>query len=62
MWSDVVLPGNASAAGEHLVQHAAERPDVRPLVDRLPARLLRAHVRRRAQDDAFVRITRRQGR
>ena len=37
-------------AGQHLVEHAAECPDVRALVDRLPARLLRAHVGGRAED------------
>ena len=37
-------------AGQHLVQHAAERPDVRAPVHRLAARLLGAHVRRRAED------------
>ena len=26
-------------AGEHLIKHHAERPDIRPLVHRLPARL-----------------------
>ena len=46
----MVSPANARAAREHLVEHAAERPDVRPLVQRLPARLFRAHVRRGAQD------------
>ena len=39
-------------AGEHLVQYAPERPDVGALVDDLAARLLRAHVRGRAEDDA----------
>ena len=38
---------------QHLVQHAAERPDVRPLVHGLAARLLRAHVRGSPQDDAL---------
>src|SRR6187200_411168 len=40
------------ASGEHLVEHAAERPDVRPPIDDLAARLLRAHVAGGAQDDA----------
>ena len=39
-------------AGEHFVEHAPERPDVGALVDGLPARLLRAHVRGRAEDHA----------
>ena len=33
--------------GEHLPQHHPRRPDVRPLVDDRPRRLLRRHVRRR---------------
>ena len=33
-------------AGERLVQHAAEGPDIGALVQRLPARLFRAHVGR----------------
>ena len=32
-------PSNARRAGEHLVEHGAERPDVGALVDRLSARL-----------------------
>ena len=40
------LAGKCAAARQHLVQHAPERPDVGPLVDRLAARLLRAHVGR----------------
>ena len=43
------------AAGEHLVEHYAERPDVRPLVDRLSLRLLRRHVGRRAENHAQLR-------
>ena len=38
--SETVSPAKASAAGQHLVEHAAERPDVGALVDRLAARLL----------------------
>ena len=41
-----------AAAGQHLVQHDAERPDVRAPVDGLAARLLRAHVGRGAEDHA----------
>ena len=48
-------PANAGAPGQHLVEHAAERPDVGALVDGLPARLLGAHVRRRAENDARLR-------
>ena len=43
------------ATGQHLVEHTAERPDVSPLVDRLSARLLGAHVRRRAEDPSRLR-------
>ena len=38
------------AAGQHLVEHAAERPDVGALVDRLALGLLRRHVGRGAED------------
>ena len=47
-----VSPANGRAAGQHLVQHAAERPDVGALVDRLAARLLGAHVGRGAENHA----------
>ena len=49
MVSAIVSPQRTRDAGEHLVEHAAERPDVGALVDRLAARLLRAHVGRRAE-------------
>ena len=57
--SDTVSPGNATRPVEHFVQHAAERPDVRALVDRLPARLFGAHVGGRAENHAFARRRRR---
>ena len=48
------------ASGEHLEQHAAKRPDVGALVDRLAARLLRTHVGGGAENDArAVSIARR---
>ena len=53
--SDTSSPGNARRAREHLVEHAAERPDVAALVHGLPARLLRTHVRGRAENDAHLR-------
>ena len=43
------------AAGQHFIQHAAERPDVRALVDGLTARLFGAHVGRRAHDRSLTR-------
>src|SRR6185295_18991707 len=43
-------------AGEALAEHAAQGPDVRALVDRPPARLLRAHVGDRAEDRAGRRV------
>ena len=49
-------------ARQHLVEHAAKRPDIGAFVHRQPARLLRAHVRRRAEDDARLRPVRRDGR
>ena len=47
---------------QHLEEDAAERPDVRPLVDGLPPCLLGTHVRRRPEDDARRRRARRQRR
>jgi hypothetical protein len=44
----VALKG--SAAGEHLVDHAPESPDVAALVRRQPLRLLGRHVRRCAEN------------
>ena len=44
------LAGKRDASGQHLVEHAAERPDVGAFVDRFPARLLRAHVGRGARE------------
>ena len=50
--SDTERPREHRPAGQHLVEHAAERPDVRPRVD-VPARhLLRAHVAGGADDEA----------
>ena len=39
------VTGKGDAPGQHLVEHAAERPDVGALVDRLPARLLAGSCR-----------------
>ena len=50
--SVTVVALERAAARQHFVEHAAERPDVGALVDALAARLLRAHVRGRAHDDA----------
>ena len=50
-----VFAAEGLLAGEHLVDHAAKRPDVGPLVDRPPARLLRTHVRRRPENHACPR-------
>ncbi len=38
---------------QHLEHHAPERPDIRALVHLQAARLLRAHVGRRAEDPAL---------
>jgi hypothetical protein len=53
------VAGEQRAAREHLEQHDAERPDVGPLVDREPFRLLGRHVRRRAEDDPELRAVHR---
>ena len=53
--SDTVSPAKRGSPREHLVEHAAERPDVGALVDRLPARLLRAHVGGGPEDQPFAR-------
>ena len=44
--SDTSSPLNASAAGQHLEQHGAKRPQIAAPVDRPALRLLRAHVGR----------------
>ena len=44
--------GEGQLAGDHLVEHDAEREDVAAVVDRLPAGLLRAHVAQGAEDEA----------
>ena len=41
-----------ATAGQHLEQHASERPDVGALVHRLPARLFGTHVRGGAENHA----------
>jgi hypothetical protein len=46
------LGGEGGASRQHLVEHAPEGPDVRAPVDRAAARLLRAHVGSRAENDA----------
>ena len=56
------VAGERRAAGEHFVEHAAERPDVRPPVERLATRLFRAHVGRGAQDRPLADIGRGQRR
>ena len=43
-----------SLSREHLVEHAAEGPDVGAAIDRLAARLFRRHVRCGAEDDAAL--------
>ena len=53
--SDTSSPVERPLPREHLVEHAAERPDVGALVHRLAARLLRAHVGGRAEDHPGLR-------
>jgi hypothetical protein len=50
--ADLVLAVERDLAGEHLVEHDAERVDVRLAVDVVAERLLGGHVVRRAQDAA----------
>ena len=54
-----VVAREGPAAGQHLVEHAAERPDVGALVDRLALGLLRRHVGRGAEDHPAHRHRRR---
>ena len=42
---DVVFSGERTPAGQHLVEHDAERPDISACVQRIAARLFRRHVR-----------------
>ena len=43
-----------AAACEHLVEHAPEGPDIRPLIDSHAARLFGAHVGRRPDHRAVI--------
>ena len=49
------------ATGDHLEEHAAERPDVGALVDRVAAGLLGAHVRGRSDDPVVSNVARKHG-
>ena len=60
--SESVAPPNADPAGQHLVQHAAERPDICALVHGLAARLLRAHIRGGSENDPLARVAQHGGR
>ena len=46
-----------TAAAEHFVEHAPERPDVRTFVDRLPPGLLRTHVGGGPDNDLIAGLT-----
>ena len=54
-----VFSSERPRAGEHLVEHQAERPDVRALVDELTFCLLGRHIGSGAEDDAHLRQCRR---
>ena len=54
--SENVSRRERGATGQHLKQHASERPDIGALVDRQASRLLRAHVRGRSEDHAGFRL------
>ena len=49
------VAGEWGATREHFVEHAAERPDIRPPVQRLATRLFGAHVCRGTQDESARR-------
>ena len=51
----LILAGKCMLPRQHLIEHNPERPDVGPLIDLLPARLLRRHVLRRAERRARLR-------
>jgi hypothetical protein len=56
---DRVREGRARERGparQEFIKHAAKRPDVCPLVDHLPASLLRAHVGGRPEHHAVTRV------
>ena len=47
-----VVPLEETPTGEHFVEHDAEGPDVGAAIDAPALRLLRGHVRRRAENEA----------
>ena len=47
-----VLAVECAPAGQHLVEHRAERPHIRALIGGPPFGLLWRHVRGRAENDA----------
>jgi hypothetical protein len=49
-----VVAGEGALAGEHLVDHATERPEVGAPVDRHPASLFRRHVGRRPEQHSHL--------
>jgi hypothetical protein len=49
-------------AGQHLVEHDTERPDIGAAIDRAAGGLLRRHVRRGAEDHPHLRRAERQRR
>jgi len=52
----IVLAGGVGERLYPLTKDRAKRPDVRSLVDGQAARLLGAHVGRRAEDQPFTRV------
>ena len=55
MTSEIEGPAKGDAPVRHLVEHAAECPDVRTSIHREPSRLLRAHVSGRAKNQSRLR-------
>ena len=50
-----VVAQERTPAGQHLVEHDAEGPDIGAAIDRAPAGLFRRHIGGRAEDHAHLR-------